>query len=1222
MPRKLVILLSCVAVSSACGSPPLSEWQEASGHRWRELRVRGSGDPGFTEVSARRTGVDFANRLDLEQALDNEHLLVGSGVALGDVDGDDLTDIYLTRLQGPNALYLNRGNWRFEEITEASGLALDDRFSTGAAFADLDGDGDLDLVVTSLGGPDAVFMNDGLGQFSEFEDAGLENGLGSTTVTLADVDGDGDLDLYVTAYKAKSASDVLGMLSRPDLDALDWVGDSLVVAPEYREHFRVEERDGRPMVLEQADPDRLYLNDGTGRFEAVSWTEGAFLDEDGEALVRDLDDFGLAARFYDVNGDGDVDLYVCNDFTDPDQLWLGQGDGTFRATPRMSIRTSSHASMSVDFADIDRDGSVDIFVAEMRTRDRRDRLKHVPFQGRLLKPAGRIDDRPQVQRNTLFLNRGDGSFAEIAEFAEVDASDWSWASMFLDVDLDGFEDLLVANGYSRDTQHGDLVDEISSLQGQATSRELKRLYPPLPNRNVAFRNRGDLTFSDEGDRWGFGTEEDISHGMASADLDGDGDLDVVVNRLGSPALLLRNESEAARIGVRLRGAGPNTYGIGAKVRLLGGAVPVQEREMTAGGLYLSGSAPHMAFAAGASESLELEVVWPGGVVTRVTGVRPDRLYEIREPRPGDALAVEPGRGQNVPEAVLFEDRSELIAHRHPETDFEDFVRQPLLPYMPSRLGPGVTWIDLDRDGDPDLVIPPGAGGRLSYLRNDGGRFVEEMLEDAPSSLDRTAAIGLPGPRGTLLAVGNASYEAATVEEAGTIPPFIVVRPGSTATLPVASNGFSSTGPLAAADLDGDGVLELFLGGRIIKGFYPLPASSALFRQEGNQLVRDPRHDPVLKEIGLVSGAVFSDVDSDGDPDLLLALEWGPIRLLINEQGILVDATDRWGLDRLTGRWNGITTGDFDGDGRMDIVVTGWGRNVRLRPREGRPLLLYHADLDGNGTWDLIPAQAERAGEPPVNLLDYSRLRNAFPSLRTRVPTFEAYGEASVRDVVGSGEIFEASATHYEHLLLLNRGGGFEERALPLEAQLAPSMGVSVGDLDGDGNEDVFLTQNFFPMYLFTPRFDAGLGLFLRGDGEGGFEAVSAAGSGIRIHGDQRGAALSDYDGDGRIDLAVAQNGAATRLFHNVGARPGLRVRLRGPPSNPDGIGAILRVVYDDGMGPAREIHGGSGYWSMDDPVQVLGLRAEPVAVRVRWPGGLETQAPVPSGATTITVRMP
>ncbi len=308
---------------------------------------------------------------------------------------------------------------------------------------------------------------------------------------------------------------------------------------------------------------------------------------------------------------------------------------------------------------------------------------------------------------------------------------------------------------------------------------------------------------------------------------------------------------------------------------------------------------------------------------------------------------------------------------------------------------------------------------------------------------------------------------------------------------------------------------------------------------------------------------------------------------------------------------------------MDVVVTGWGRNVRLRPRKGRPLLLYHSDLDRNGTWDLIPAQAERPGEPPLHLVDYSRLRSAFPSLQRRIPTFEAYGEASVRDVVvGSAPIFEAMATHYEHLLLLNRGGGFEERALPLEAQLAPSMGVSVGDLDGDGHEDVFLTQNFFPTYFFTPRLDAGLGLFLRGDGAGGFEAVSAAESGIRIHGDQRGAALSDYDGDGRIDLAVAQNGAATRLFHNVGARPGLRVRLRGPPSNPDGIGAILRVVYDDGMGPAREIHGGSGYWSMDDPVQVLGLRAEPVEVLVRWPGGLETRAPVPSGAMTITVRMP
>jgi hypothetical protein len=1221
--RRNDLNLFLLTASLACSSPP--EWHDVGSHRWRELRIPARGGAGFTRVEPSRTRIDFANVLDTELALDNEHLLIGSGVALGDVDGDGLTDIYLTRLQGPNAIYRNRGGWRFEDISAGSGVEAADRFSTGAAMADVDGDGALDLVVTSLAGPDVVYRNDGSGRFTAVANSGLIEGLGSTTVTLADVEGDGDLDLFVAAYKAQSASDVFGMLARSQWDIVDGRKDSLVVAPEFLEHYRIEERGGMPVVTEQAEPDRLYLNDGTGRFAPVSWTDGGFVDEEGRPLERDLDDFALSARFYDVDGDGDPDLYVCNDFDDPDQLWMNQGDGTFRAAPRFAMRTSSHASMSVDFADIDRDGDVDFFVAEMRTRDPGRRLAKVPFHKRLRKPVGVMDDRPQIQRNTLFLNRGHGSFAEIAELAEVDASDWTWTSMFVDVDLDGFEDLLVANGYSRDTQHGDVVDSISALQGHVGGRELKRLYPSLPNRNVAFRNRGDLSFRDVGSDWGFGTEKDVSHGMAAGDLDGDGDLDVVVNRLEAPVLVLRNDAVAPRVAVRLSGTAPNTRGIGAKVRLIGGPVEIQEREMTAGGLYLSGSAPELGFASGDADSMILEVDWPGGARTIVQGVRPNRLYEVREaPAPGarDGRAADGGDGEDS--APLFVDRSDVLGHRHAETDFEDYRQQPLLPYQPSRLGPGVSWIDVDGDGDPDLVIPPGAGGRLGYLRNDGGRFNEVSLESAPSPFDRTAALGLPGRDGPLLVVGQSNYEAASLEDAEAVPAVLGIdlAKRSSAPTPLVARGYSATGPLAAADVDGDASLELFLGGRIVKGLYPLSASSRLFAREGDKLVVDLSNEQVLEEIGLVSGAVFSDVDADGDPDLALATEWGPVRLLVNDGGRLTDATGAWGLDDLEGRWNGIAAGDLDADGRMDLVVTGWGRNVRHRPRDARPLVLYHGDLDRNGTWDLVLTQADRGSQVLRTLVDYPRMRVAVPSLRSRLPTFESYAEADLESVLGSGDVYGRTARHYDHLLLLNRGERFDAVPLPLEAQFAASMGVTVGDLNGDGKEDVFLSQNFFPTHLFMPRHDAGLGLVLLGDGRGGLMPLPVSRSGVRIHGDQRGAALADYDEDGRIDLAVAQNGAATRLFRNAGARPGLRVRLVGPEGNPEGIGSVLRIVYAGRVGPAREVHAGSGYWSVDHAVQVLGLESEPLEVLVRWPGGTESRVPVPEGARTVTVRMP
>lgn len=1227
-----------VVLVTACSSPP-PEWHEEDGYRWQELRVSGRRAPGFTAVDPGRAGIDFANTVKLEAALDNEHLLVGSGLALGDVDGDGRTDIYLARLDGPNVLYRNLGDWQFEDVTDSAGVAAAGRYSTGAAMADVDGDGSLDLVVTSLGGPDVVFRNDGSGRFTEIGDAGLADGLGTTTTALADVDGDGDLDLYVVAYKSESATELIGAMGRSPTALLAEAraaggADTATLPPELQGHYRIEERYGERILVEQADADRLYLNDGEGRFRPVSWVEGAFVDEAGEPLERDLDDFGLAARFYDVDGDGDPDLYVCNDFDDPDQLWLNRGDGTFEAAPRLALRSTSHASMSVDFADIDRNGHVDMFVAEMRTRDPRRRLMELPFQRRLLKPVGVIEDRPQIQRNTLFWNRGDGTFAEIAELAGVDASEWTWGSMFLDVDLDGYEDLLVANGYSRDTQHGDVIGRMTRLQGRATIRELNRLYEPLPNRNVAFRNRGDLTFEDASDAWNVGEDPDISHGLAAGDLDGDGDLDVVINRLDAPVRLLRNDSRAPRVAVRLLGRGENTRGIGAKVRLSGGSLPVQEREVAAGGLYLSSAEPLTVFAAEESRALTLEVEWPGGVGSVVSDVAANRIYEIREEGPWEPANTGdgPDREASADPGPLFVDRSDRLGHRHVEDTYEDFQRQPLLPYQPGRLGPGVSWIDVDRDGDPDLVVTPGAGGPLSLLRNEDGRFQEVVLEDS-APLDRSAAVPLPTPDGGWrLLIGSSSYQAPTMEAIQREPPVLSVPLDSAAPTPtpliVARSGapgpaeFSSTGPLALADVDGDQDLDLFVGGRIIAGFYPVSASSRLFRNDDGELRPDTLQQPGLDDLGMVSGAVFSDVDGDGDPDLLLAVEWGPVRLLLNDGGRFTDATESWGLDGLRGRWNGITAGDLNGDGRMDVVVTGWGRNVRDRPLPSRPLVLFHDDVDGSGSWDLLLTRQASDGVF-IPLTNYRRLQIGIPSLPTRVPTFEAFAEASVEDILGrpQAELYRKPAYEYDHLLLLNRGGRFDAEPLPLEAQFAPSMGVAVGDLDGDGAEDVFLAQNFFPTHVDQPRFDGGLGLMLRGDGAGGLEPVPATRSGIRAYGDQRGVALADYDRDGRVDLALAQNGAETRLFRNVGARPGLRVRLEGPPGNPDGIGAVVRVLYAAGPGPAREVHAGSGYWSMNDAVQVFGLSGEPVAVQVRWPGGQESRVPVPADAREVTVSL-
>lgn len=1225
----LLLLLSCEPYT-----PP--EWHEEDGYRWHELTVPGRGGPGFTRMSPDRTGIGFRNELDPQSALDREHLLIGSGVALGDVDGDGLPDVYLARLEGPNALYRNLGGWRFEEITDQAGVALADRNSTGAAFADVDGNGHLDLIVTALGAPNTLLLNDGRGRFVDVGDwAGSDSDLGSSTVSLADVNGNGALDLYLANYKVESANDIFRPYDDPDFRLVIEDGDSVVIDPEYREHFRLEERNGERVAVEQAHPDHLYLNDGTGGFERVPWNSGRFLDAGGRPLEREVDDFALAARFYDVTGNGAPDLYVCNDFDDPDQLWLNDGTGTFHQAPASTLRTTSHASMSVDFTDVDRDGRVDLFVADMLSPDPRRRVMQRPLHAVGPRPPGRIHDRPQFQRNTLQRQRPDGTFAQIAELAGVDASDWTWGSVFVDVDLDGYDDLLVANGHGRDMQNADALERITRLRGRIDWREAKTIYPELETRNMAFRNRGDLTFEDVSEAWGFGTEPDVSHGVALADLSGNGALDVVVNRLGAPAAIFRNDATAPRVAVSLRGEEPNTRGVGAKVRLLGGAVPVQEREVTAGGLYLSHSDYTLSFAAGDAEELTVEVRWRSGRASVVEGVRPNRRYEIHESAATESWTPQPFRlpGRAAPDeggepTPLFEDASHLLAHTHPERPFDDFGRQPLLPFEVGRLGPGVAWSDLDGSGRPDLVVTPGAGGRLSWLRNDGPGFTPVWLEDEPGELDRAGLAVVPDGRGgRALLVGQSNWEVGSPDDLPATPSVLRAEPGrdvpgGEAVTPAVEGAFSSTGPLAVADLDANGELDLFVGGRAIPSLYPLAASSRLFRPRADGWALHPASEELFSDVGLVSAAVFSDLTGNGFPDLLLALDWGTPRLFLNDgAGALAEATADWGLDGLEGRWNGVATGDLTGDGRMGVVLTSWGRNVRDRPLPDRPLLLYQGDLDGSGGWSMVMARPGPDGRHIHPLERYERLREAWPGLTSRIPDFEAYGNAGMEEILGRdpATVPRLRARSYDHLLLLNRGDRFEARSLPLEAQLAPAFAALVFDADGDGREDVFLSQNVFAVEPYTPRLDAGRGLLLRGDGRGSLEPMPGSVSGIRVYGEQRGAAVADFDGDGRPDLAVSQNGAATRLFRNTGAKRGLRVRLRGPRGNPDGIGARIRLVYGDREGPAREIQGGTGYWSVNGPVQVMGTDGTPDAVRVRWPGGRTEVHPIAPDTWDVTI---
>jgi len=679
-------------------------------------------------VPAASSGIQFTNFIPAQRHLTNNILLNGSGLACGDVDGDGLVDLYLCRIDGPNVLYRNLGNWKFEDITKQAGVACDGLASTSTLLADIDGDGDLDLIVGTFGNGTHIFFNDGHGHFTPSPQGPINNHYGSASMALADIDGNGTLDLYIANYRTISLRDqpntrfsVRTIDGRPQVVA---VNGRPLTDPDLTNRFNFQFRLGNGTATfsdeENGEPDGIYLNDGKGRFTLLPFTGGAFLDESGRPLTAPPFDWGLSVTMRDLNGDGAPDIYVCNDFQSPDRIWMNNGKGQFRALPPMAIRQTSLFSMGIDVADVNRDGHFDIFVLDMLSRDHRRRMTQRADMG-----GGNIEqgpwDRLQSGRNTLQLARGDGTYAEVAQFAGVEASEWSWTPIFLDVDLDGYEDLLIANGFERDGMNVDVAAGIKAEKAARKMSPIEQLqlrirYPRLDTPHAAYRNTGAGRFVDSGAAWNF-NHLGVSQAMALADLDNDGDLDVILAGVNSPAMLLRNVSAAPRLAVRLKGNPPNTRGIGARIMVTAhpgsSSLPAQSQEIISGGRYLSSDDAMRVFAAGSlTNTFRIEVAWRTGRRSVVENATASAIYEIDE---SSAVTVtSPAAPAVLP---LFEDVSVRLNHHHTDEPFDDFARQPLLPRKLSQLGPGVTWADVDGDGRDDLVIPSGRAGSLAVFHS-------------------------------------------------------------------------------------------------------------------------------------------------------------------------------------------------------------------------------------------------------------------------------------------------------------------------------------------------------------------------------------------------------------------------------------------------------------------------------------------------------------------------
>ncbi len=1172
------------------------------------------GKHGFQEMMPKETGIHFSNQLTRDRAAENQIRTNGAGVAAGDYDGDGRCDLYFCNQQGPNALFRNLGNWKFKEITDQPVLLDEDRESLGAVFADVDGDRDLDLLLTYLGGGTRLLLNSGSGRYALSESSGLQQHYCNTSLALGDVDHDGDLDLYAANNRTTTIrSTGLKMLS---------INGRRILLPEDRDNYQITEEG---IVLEYGEPDFLYLNDGKGHFLPMSWTDGFFKNKRGESLGKAPQGWGLSVQFHDMNDDGFLDLYVCNDFWTEDNIWINQEGKGFQAIDPFRIRHMPTFSMAVDFADINQDGYFDFLVADMLGKDHATRMMQLAARTPYSSDPADYLHQSQIERNVLHLNRGNFSYVDIGPYSGLAATGWTWSVVFLDVDLDGLPDVLTTTGHIFDSQNLDISREISTMRkrpGDPSYRKTLK-YPIMPQPNGAYRNSGNLTFEEMSSEWGF-DHDGVSHGMALADLDNDGDLDVAVNHLGENAGIYQNISSASRIAVQLIGKSPNTAAIGARVRLMNGEL-VQVQEWKGGGRYLSCDQVLNTFAVRYPEMpSELEVRWPNGNVSLYFDLVPNSLYRIREPETSlTNPLVEESFVQSVPHHAIFEEVSHLLNDHQSEVEFNDFEAQPLLLKKLSREGSGLSWIDLNGDGWDDLIVPGSRGGKLKVFQNNGVKGFsprEGLLMNQFSRRDQTTVLPFYRESGlSALLIGTSHWE----DNRRSVRPIRLFDFGKGMVRDIGLSQNDAVGSICMGDLDQDGDLDLFIGGRVRPRDYPHPASSRIYLNQDGRFVPDEKRNGVLSEIGLVSNAVLVDLNQDSFLDLVLACEWGPIRILLNSIDGLVDHTSELGLDDYHGFWSGIACGDFNRDGRLDLVAGNWGLNSTFQKHPSDPLRIYFKDTDESSSLRFCITYLDSSDSVEKPVFDLNSMVRVFPELRLKYKRLDQYGLASAQDIMGDTlqQWSRLQANTFASTVFINRGDSFEAVTLPLPAQWSPVSGVSVADFNNDGHEDIYLAQNDSTLNPKFERQDAGTGVLIVGSGSGEFSSVPFSRSGIQVFGEQRGSAVCDYDRDGRMDLAVSQNAAETMLFHNLIPEQGIRVHLIGPPSNPTGIGSQVRPVYKEGgKGPVKAICAGSGYRSMDSGNLIFGAARKIVSFEIRWFSGVsETQAVSP-GDLEIEVR--